>query len=144
MTALNLNSFEAALKVHYTDLRVKNLVYRNNPWLAAIPKMEAFGGKMLPLPLQVGVPQGRSADFQRAQADKTPGVYKDFELKRIRNYGLAAIQNEVLEASVGNANAFMQAAASEIDGILRALTQDLAGGLYSNGTGVRGTIAARP
>ncbi len=142
MTALNLTTFEAALKVHYTDLRVKNLVYRNNPWLAAIPKMEAFGGKMLPLPLQVGVPQGRSADFQRAQADKTPGVYKDFELKRIRNYGLAAIQNEVLEASVGNANAFMQAAASEIDGILRALTQDLAGGLYSDGTGSRGTIGA--
>jgi len=141
MTALNLNSFEAALKVHYTDLRVKNLVYRNNPWLAAIPKMEAFGGKMLPLPLQVGVPQGRSANFQEAQGNKTPGVYKDFQLTRIRNYGLAAIQNEVLEASVGNANAFMQAAASEIDGILRALTQDLAGGLYSTGSGERGFVA---
>jgi len=142
MTALNLTSFEAALKVHYTDLRVKNLVYRNNPWLAAIPKMEAFGGKMLPLPLQVGVPQGRSATFTDAQIDKTPGIYKDFQLTRIRNYGLAAIQNEVLEASVGNANAFMQAAASEIDGILRALTQDLAGGLYADGTGSRGTIGA--
>jgi len=139
MSALNTQSFEAALKVHYTDLRIKNLVYRNNPWLAAIPKMEAFGGKMLPLPLQVGVPQGRSAVFLDAQTDKTPGIYKDFQLERIRNYGLAAIQNEVLEASVGNANAFMQAAASEIDGILRALTQDLAGDLYGNGTGVRGT-----
>ena len=142
MTALSTASFEAALKVHYTDLRVKNLVYRNNPWLAAIPKMEAFGGKMLPLPLQVGVPQGRSADFLVAQAAKTPGVYKDFQLERIRNYGLAAIENEVLEASVGNANAFMQAAASEIDGILRALTQDLAAGLYGNGTGQRGTVGA--
>ncbi|MCP4591266.1 MAG: phage major capsid protein [bacterium] len=142
MSALNMTTFEAALKVHYTDLRVKNLVYRNNPWLAAIPKMEAFGGKMLPLPLQVGVPQGRSATFTDAQIDKTPGVYKDFQLTRIRNYGLAAIQNEVLEASVGNANAFMQAAASEIDGILRALTQDLAGGLYADGTGSRGTIGA--
>jgi hypothetical protein len=140
--ALSLSSFEAALKVHYTDLRVKNLVYRNNPWLAAIPKMEAFGGKSLPLPLQVGVPQGRSANFQQAQANKSPGVYRDFMLTRIRNYGLAAIQNEVLEASVGNANAFMQAAASEIDGILRALTQDLAGGLYSNGVGSRGTVGA--
>jgi hypothetical protein len=142
MTALNLTSFEAALKVHYTDLRVKNLVYRNNPWLAAIPKMEAFGGKMLPLPLQVGVPQGRSAEFIAAQDNKTPGVYRDFQLTRIRNYGLAAIQNEVLEASVGNANAFMQAAASEIDGILRALTQDLAGGLYASGAGDRGTVGA--
>jgi len=142
MTALNLTSFEAALKVHYTDLRIKNLVYRNNPWLAAIPKMEAFGGKSLPLPLQVGVPQGRSAEFIAAQDNKSPGVYRDFSLTRIRNYGLAAIQNEVLEASVGNANAFMQAAASEIDGILRALTQDLAGGLYANGSGERGTVGA--
>ncbi len=142
MVALSTTSFEAALKVHYTDLRIKNLVYRNNPWLAAIPKMEAFGGKMLPLPLQVGVPQGRSANFQVAQANKTPGVYRDFQLTRIRNYGLAAIENEVLEASVGNANAFMQAAASEIDGILRSLTQDLAGGLYSNGSGERGTVGA--
>ena len=66
-TALSTASFEAALKVHYTDLRVKNLVYRNNPWLAAIPKMEAFGGKMLPLPLQVGVPQGRSAQGNEEQ-----------------------------------------------------------------------------
>jgi len=48
----------------------------------------------------------------------------------------------VLEASVGNANAFMQAAASEIDGILRALTQDLAGGLYASGAGDRGTVGA--
>ena len=38
MTALNMQSFDAALKVHYTDLRVKNLVYKNNPFLAAIPK----------------------------------------------------------------------------------------------------------
>ncbi len=140
--ALSLSSFEAALKVHYTDLRIKNLVYRNNPWLAAIPKMEAFGGKSLPLPLQVGVPQGRSARFIDAQQNKSPGVYRDFMLTRVRNYGLAAIQNEVLEASVGNANAFMQAAASEIDGILRALTQDLAGGLYSNGVGSRGTVGS--
>ena len=66
MTALNLESFEAALKVHYTDLRVKNLVYRNNPFLATIPKYEYFGGKNLPIPVQYGVPQGRSATFQDA------------------------------------------------------------------------------
>ena len=114
MTALNLESFEAALKVHYTDLRVKNLVYRNNPFLAAVPKYEYFGGKNLPIPVQFGTPQGRSATFTDAnnQNVQTPGEYTDFVLKRVRNYSVAAIDNETLEASFGRANAFMVAAAS--------------------------------
>ena len=143
MTALNLDSFEAALKVHYTDLRVKNLVYRNNPFLAAVPKYEYFGGKNLPIPVQFGTPQGRSATFTDAnnQNVQTPGEYTDFVLKRVRNYSVAAIDNETLEASVGRPNAFMEAAASEIDGALRSLTQDLAGNLYRDQFGIRGEIA---
>jgi len=119
MTALNMQSFDAALKVHYTDLRVKNLVYKNNPFLAAIPKYEAFGGRNLPIPVQFGVPEGRSQNFQDALGLQTAGNYTEFVLTRVRNYGIASIGNEVLEASVGDANAFMQAASSEIDGILR-------------------------
>jgi hypothetical protein len=142
MTALNMQSFDAALKVHYTDLRVKNLVYKNNPFLAAIPKYEAFGGRNLPIPVQFGVPEGRSQNFQDALGLQTAGNYTEFVLTRVRNYGIASIGNEVLEASVGDANAFMQAASSEIDGILRAVTQDLAGSMYGTGFGNRGTIGA--
>ncbi len=144
MTALNMGSFDAALKVHYTDLRVKNLVYKNNPFLAAIPKYEAFGGRNLPIPVQFGVPEGRSANFQNALGLQTAGNYTEFVLTRVRNYGIASIGNEVLEASVGDANAFMQAASSEIDGILRAVTQDLAGSMYGTGFGNRGTVGAAP
>jgi len=142
MSALDLDSFEAALKVHYTDLRVKNLVYRNNPFLAAVPKYEYFGGKNLPIPVQFGTPQGRSATFTDANnpAVQTPGEYTDYVLTRVRNYSIAAIDNETLEASVGRPNAFMEAAASEIDGALRSLTQDLAGNLYRNQFGVRGEV----
>ena len=144
MAELDLVSFDAALKVHYTDQRVKNLVYRNNPLLAAIPKYEFFGGKNLPIPIQTGVPQGRSATFTDANnpAIQTPGNYEDFVLTRTRNYSVATIDNETLEASVGRANAFMEAAASEIDGALRSLTQDLAGNMYRNELGVRGNIGA--
>ena len=143
MTELNLTTFDAALKVHYTDQRIKNLVYRNNPLLAAMPKYEFFGGKNLPIPIQTGVPQGRSATFTEANNPlvQTPGNYEDFVLKRTRNYSVATIDNETLEASVGRANAFMEAAASEIDGALRSLTQDLAGNMYRNEFGIRGEIA---
>ena len=142
MAELDLSSFDAALKVHYTDQRVKNLVYRNNPFLAAVPKYEYFGGKNLPIPIQTGVPQGRSATFTDANtpAVQTAGNYEDYVLTRTRNYAVATIDNETLEASVGRANAFMEAAASEIDGALRSLTQDLAGNLYRNQFGVRGEV----
>jgi hypothetical protein len=41
--ALDLTSFSAALKQHYTSDRVENMVYKDNPLLAMMPKMESFG-----------------------------------------------------------------------------------------------------
>ena len=47
---LDLTSFDAALKEHYTSDTVENLVYKDNPLLALMPKMEDFGGEnSLPL-----------------------------------------------------------------------------------------------
>lgn len=40
---LDMTSFDAALKAHYTDDMVMNLVFKDNPLLALIPKMENFG-----------------------------------------------------------------------------------------------------
>lgn len=41
--ALDLTSFEAALKVHYTNDRVMDMVYKDNPLLAMLSKYENFG-----------------------------------------------------------------------------------------------------
>jgi hypothetical protein len=43
--ALDLTSFASALKAHYTNDRVENMVYQDNPLLALMPKMEQFAGK---------------------------------------------------------------------------------------------------
>jgi hypothetical protein len=141
---LNMTTFDAALKVHYTDDRVKNLVYKNNPLLAMIPKMESFGGKNLPIPVQFGVPGSRSASFANALTQKTGASsrFDDFVLTRVKDYCLASIDNETLEASVGNANAFMEAAATEINSAILATTRSLATALYRDGSGVIGTGGA--
>jgi hypothetical protein len=55
-------------------------------------------------------PQGRSVNFANAQANKTNTKIKDFVLTRVKDYALASIDNETLEASKGNANAFLEAA----------------------------------
>jgi hypothetical protein len=49
----------------------ENLVYKNNPFMAMIKKNTDFGGKYKPVPIQVGVSQGRSAVFATAQANQT-------------------------------------------------------------------------
>jgi hypothetical protein len=140
--SLDLTSFASALKVHYTNDRIENMVYKNNPFLAMVSKMESFGGKNLPIPIITGNPQGRSSSFATAQANKTNSTIKDFVLTRNHDYALASIDNETLEASQGNANAFMEAATTEIDGALNSATRSLATALYRSGSGSIGQANA--
>jgi len=140
--ALDLTSFAAALKQHYLPERVENLVYMDNPLFAMMPKYESFGGDVLKLPIHYGNPQGRSATFSNAQANKTSSKLKAFLLTRNKDYSLASIDNETIEASKGNANAFMEAATTEIDGAIHSITRSLAISMYGTGSGSIGKIGA--
>ena len=138
--ALDMTSFAAALKQHYTTQRIENMVYKDNPFLAMISKYESFGGENLKLPIKYGIPQGRSATFSDALANKTSSQLKAFLLTRKSNYSLADIDNETLEASKGNANAFIEAATTEIDGAIESATRSLAISLFGDGGGSIGQL----
>lgn len=140
--ALDMTTFASALKQHYQDLTVKNLVYKNRPLFALIKKYEKFGGLNMPIPLIYGNPQGRSATFSNALAQKTNSQIKAFTLTRVTDYSLANISNEVLEASQGDADAFMRAATTEIDGAIQSVTNSIASAMYRSGTGSIGQISA--
>jgi len=135
-----MTSFAAALKQHYTTQRIENMVYKDNPFLAMVSKYESFGGENLKLPIKYGIPQGRSATFSDAVANKTSSQLQAFLLKRKSNYSLADIDNETLEASKGNANAFIEAATTEIDGAIESATRSLAISLFGDGGGSIGQI----
>jgi hypothetical protein len=144
--ALDMTSFDAALKQHYTSDQVQNMVYKDNPLLALLPKYEDFGGKNLPIPLIYGNPQGRSASFSNAQSRgaTTSSLITDFVLTRVKDYSIATIDNETLEASKGNPNAFMEAATTEIDGAIQSLTRSLAVSLYRDSSGAIGQVKVEP
>jgi hypothetical protein len=144
--SLDMTSFDAALKQHYTDDTVLNLVYKDNPLLALMPKYESFGGKNLPIPLIYGNPQGRSKTFSNAQTRgaATNSLITDFVLTRVKDYSIATIDNETLEASKGNANAFMEAATTEIDGAINSLTRSVAIGMYGDSSAAIGQVSAEP
>jgi len=140
--ALNMTTFAAALKQHYTDEKIENMVYKDNPFLAMISKYEDFGGENLKLPVKYGLPMGRSATFADAVSNKSASQLKAFLLTRKADYAIASISNETIEASKGNANAFIEAATFEIDGAIEAATRSLAIALYGDGSGQIGVVGS--
>lgn len=140
--ALDLVSFQAALKQHYPDSKIENLVYANNPLLALMPKYTQFGGEVLKQPLIYGNPQNRSATFSTANAGTSSSQLKAFLLTRASDYSIAEISNEVLLASEGDANAFLRAATVEIDGALHSLSRSVATKMYRSGSGSIGKVSS--
>ena len=135
---LDLVSFEEALKEHYHGQQVTDLVYKNRPLLALLPKYTKMGGRVMPVPVMSANPQNRSATFTAAQKTGAalgpnqyqPSQIQSFLLTRDRDYSIARVDGETLDASKGDSNAFMQAATAEIDGAMSAISRSLCHALY--------------
>ncbi len=139
---IDVSSFTYSLKQIYTNDKVQNLVYKDNPALALIAKMEQFGGENLPIPTIYGNPQGRSKDFATALANQTDTKGVKFLLTRVPDYAIAQFSNEVMMASKGNSYAFLEAAKLQMDGAIQSLSNAHATDLFRNGSGSRGRIGS--
>lgn len=137
----------ASLKELYTDSAeyMQDLVYKENPFLALVPKNESpdgFAGKYIPVPLEYGTPQGRSHGFATAQSNQTATSLASFFVYTIEDYQLVTITNLLMEQTKTNAGAFVDAAKLQMDGGFRNITNNIAFELFGDGTGVRGFIGA--
>ena len=132
----------AALKEHYKPQRIKQMVYKNQPLLALMPKYTKFGGENMPIPVINGNPQKRSATFAKA-AVAEPGSrtskVNQFLLTRKKDYSLAQISHEAIRASKSDADAFIRYATMEIDGAIHSLKRSLGTAMYRDGSGSLGT-----
>jgi hypothetical protein len=137
----------AALKELYKDDKeyMKDLVYKENPFFALVPKDESpdgFAGKYIPVPLEYGVPEGRSHNFANAQGNQTPTQLASFFVYVIQDYQLVTITNLLMEQTKSNAGAFVDAAKLQMDGGFRNLTNNIAFELFGDGSGTRGSIGS--
>lgn len=139
MASTTVSDFDKMLKIWYDSGRVKLRAYEKNPALALIPKDESMRGKQRTVPIWYRVGQGVSATFATAQDRVAPGGYANWDLTRVKGYGLGRLENEVIEAAKGDKAAFMEATA-EIDGIFHQVTRDLAIAMYRDQNGARGVI----
>ncbi len=149
MSAVYANSSNqvAALKELYTDDKeyMKDLVYKENPFLALVPKNESpdgFAGKYIPVPLEYGTPQGRSHTFSNAQNQQTATSLASFFVYVIEDYQLVTITNLLMEQTKTNAGAFVDAAKLQMDGGFRNITNNIAFELFGSGTATRGISSA--
>jgi hypothetical protein len=137
----------AALKELYTDDKeyMKDLVYKENPFLALVPKNESvdgFAGKYIPVPLEYGTPQGRSHSFSNAQNQQTATALVSYFVYVIQDYQLVTITNLLMEQTKTNAGAFVDSAKLQMDGGFRNITNNIAFELFGDGTGTRGVIGS--
>lgn len=124
---------------------MKDLVYKENPFLALVPKNESpdgFAGKYIPVPLEYGTPQGRSHTFSNAQNQQTATSLASFFVYVIEDYQLVTITNLLMEQTKTNAGAFVDAAKLQMDGGFRNITNNIAFELFNDGTGTRGIIGS--
>lgn len=142
MASLDYTAMSAALKEYYHGQKVTDLVYKKNPFFARVKKDTKAGGKVIPIPLQYGVSQGRSASFAKAQANQTAPKLAEFMLTRATDYSTASIDNQMIEATEGDAAAFISAVKVGMDSAYRTLVLSTASGLFRSGTGSIGKIAS--
>jgi hypothetical protein len=141
---LDVGTVTEALKEHYKPLRVQNMVYKDNPLLAMMPKYTKFGGENMPIPLIYSNPQRRSATFANGSGKHSTSALKQFVLTRVKDYSFASITGESIKATERDSDAFLRYATMEIDGALNSLTRSLAVAMYRDGVGTRGVISAEP
>ena len=141
-TPLALSSVTEALKEHYKPLRVKNMVYKNNPLLAMMPKYESFGGENMPVPIVYANNARRSAAFAKAQGNDSTSKVGQFLLTRVKDYAFATVNGEAIKATQSNTDAFLRLLTLEVDGALNALTRSLAVAMYRDGGGSVGQVGS--
>lgn len=141
MAALDILSGVDILKEWYNGQRVTELMYKNSPLLAMFPKKK-IGGKLYPLPNRISTPQGRSATFASAQANKTPSTFSQFQITTTQDYSIASVATNVILASEDPTGAFVDAMKEEIDGAFRALKRAAEWKLWGTGVGTIATVAS--
>lgn len=142
MSMLDLTKASAILKELYDGQEVTQLMYKDSPLFALMPKDEDFLGKEKPLPNRVSDPQGASADFRQAQLNKRSSLYEAFKLTRDKDYSVASIDTETMLASASDVGAFVRAAKAEMDGAIRTMARRHGWKTYGDGTGSMGNATA--
>jgi len=144
MANLNMASFEKGLKVLYGPDPLRDLAYQNHPFLAMVNKSEELRGRHKEVTVKQARNGGASRTFSNAQANASAPVLASFIITRVKDYIVAGIDGETIEASKGDSNAFMEAVKFIIDDAIKAASHRLSISLFRDSSGAIGQVNAEP
>lgn len=142
MAAHTLANQDAFLKDVYTDEKVLEQSFGDNPFLGFVQKRrgKTAGGRRYIQPVEYANPGGAGADYGFAMQDGTVSKYLDFILSRMKQYQRIQINNELLYAAEKKSDAFVEAL-KEFDRGFRSLGEKIGRRLYRTQGGSLGQLA---
>jgi hypothetical protein len=141
-TTHSISSQDALLKDYYTDDKLKEQSYGENPFYAFIKKErgQMAGGRRYVQPIEYGHPGGSSADFTKAMTNGTNSKYEDFLIPRKRQYQKVEVDHELMFGSDSPRGSF-QKALEEFDRGLKGFGEKVGRRLYRTQGGAMGKMA---
>lgn len=141
-TSHSLANQDAILKDYYTDDKMKEMSYGENPFFAFVKKERGVmaGGRRYVQPVEIAHPGNASADFATAMTNGSASKYEDFLIPRKKQYQKVEVDHELLFATQNQREAF-QKAMNEFDRGLRGLGEKIGKRLYRTQGGALGQMA---
>ena len=133
---------DALLKDYYTDDKLKEQSYGENPFFAFVKKErgQMAGGRRYVQPVEFGHPGGASADFAKAMTNGTASKYEDFLIPRKKQYQKVEVDHELLFSSASQRESFTKAM-DEFDRGLKGLGEKIGRRMYRTQGGAKGQLA---
>lgn len=141
-TTANGTNLSALYKILYPQGHVPDETYQDYPFLSLLARDENFYGSSMFLPLKYGNGNKRSSTFTNAQGNSGPSSNVGFTVTRARDYAVAYIDNESMEASEKDEGAFVDIFKHEVDSAMKASVQSEAQSLAGDGTGIIGQVSS--
>lgn len=141
-TSHTMTSQDALLKDYYTDDKLKEQSYGENPFFAFIKKErgQMAGGRRYVQPVEFGHPGGSSADYATAMVNGTASKYDDFLIPRKRQYQKVEVDHELMFATGSQRESFKKAL-DEFDRGLKGFGEKVGRRLYRTQGGSMGKMA---
>lgn len=141
MTAISLSTSVELTKRLYPD-GIDEILYEKSPAWGMVRKWKSFTNEAKFLVWKFSTGGGASSSFGNAQGNKGAPSLKRPLITRTKEYALASMDGEMLDATSGNPEALAEAFKVAMDDALYNMQRSLGFMMFRNGGGARAQLAA--
>lgn len=141
-----MTSFSVATAVELTKRLypegIDEILYKKSPFWGMLRKWKSFTNEAKFLVWKFATGGGASSQFANAQANKGVSSFKRPLITRVKEYALASMDGEMLDATSGSPEALAETFKVAMDDALYNISRSLGFNSFRNGGGARARLAA--